>query len=307
MRLEGSRDVRFRYGPSAIASRSLWHSHWSSSAPCPRRSSVPSPWRDHWGTKCVDSGADLRLALYLRLERARSPPCQGRLKSGPPTPVEKWTTCGFARRLKMPPPWWSARPRSRAGGEAERAGVSVACGGGGEVLVPQPVAVSLEGQDLGVVDEPVDHRRGDDLVAEDLAPARERLVRGDDHRGPLVARRDQAEHQVRRLGVEGDVADLVDDDQRHEAEPAQLGLEVAGALRVAEPRHPLGRGGEGDPVAGQAGAERERDRQMRLAGAGRVGVALLMLSIRCRSGCGWSRRRGSCGASSSRCVAGRLI
>jgi len=29
----------------------------------------------------------------------------------------------------------------------------------------------LRGDDVGVVDEPVDHRSGDDLVAEDLAPA----------------------------------------------------------------------------------------------------------------------------------------
>ena len=35
---------------------------------------------------------------------------------------------------------------------------------GAEVAVLQPVAVALEGEDLGVVDEPVDHRSGDDLV-----------------------------------------------------------------------------------------------------------------------------------------------
>jgi len=39
-----------------------------------------------------------------------------------------------------------------------------------EVAVAQAVAVAFEGEDLGVVHEPVDHRRGDDLVAEDLAP-----------------------------------------------------------------------------------------------------------------------------------------
>ena len=44
---------------------------------------------------------------------------------------------------------------------------------------------SLGVEDLGVVDEPVDHRGGDDVVAEDLAPAGERLVAGDDHRRAL--------------------------------------------------------------------------------------------------------------------------
>ena len=52
-----------------------------------------------------------------------------------------------------------------------------------EVLVAQAVAVALQREDLGVVDEAVDHRRGDDVVAEDLAPGREGLVRGDDQRG----------------------------------------------------------------------------------------------------------------------------
>jgi hypothetical protein len=41
---------------------------------------------------------------------------------------------------------------------------------GAEVLVAQAVGVALEGEELGVVDEPVDHRHGGRLVAEDLAP-----------------------------------------------------------------------------------------------------------------------------------------
>jgi hypothetical protein len=41
-------------------------------------------------------------------------------------------------------------------------------------------------------------------------------------------------------------------------------------LGVAEPGDPLGGGGEGDPLAGEAGADRDRDRQVRLAGPGRA-------------------------------------
>jgi hypothetical protein len=44
-----------------------------------------------------------------------------------------------------------------------------------EVFVAQAVGVAFEREDLGVVDEPVDHRDGGDLVAEDLAPGRERF------------------------------------------------------------------------------------------------------------------------------------
>ena len=49
-----------------------------------------------------------------------------------------------------------------------------------EVSVFESVGVAFEGDDFGVVDEPVDHGSGDDLVAEDFAPAAEWLVAGDD-------------------------------------------------------------------------------------------------------------------------------
>ena len=64
---------------------------------------------------------------------------------------------------------------------------------------------SVDGEDLGVVDEPVDHRDGGGLVAEDLAPGRERLVARDDQARALVAGRDEAEHQVGGLGIERDI------------------------------------------------------------------------------------------------------
>ena len=65
------------------------------------------------------------------------------------------------------------------------------------------VGVAGEGEDLGVVDEAVDHRGGDDLVAEDLAPAAEWPVGGDDQAGSLVAGAEELEEQVGRLGLEG--------------------------------------------------------------------------------------------------------
>ena len=134
-----------------------------------------------------------------------------------------------------------------------------------------------------MVNEPVDHRRRGDLVTEDLPPGAEGLVRGDDQRGPLVAGTDEAEHQVRRLGVEGDVADLVDDQQGDPAEAEQLLLEVALTLGIAEPGDPFGSGREGNSLAGQASPDPDRDRQVRLAGPRRVGVELLTLWTRCRT------------------------
>ena len=49
--------------------------------------------------------------------------------------------------------------------------------GAGEVAVFEAVGVAFEGEDVGVVNEPVDHGGGGDVVAEDLAPAGEGLGR----------------------------------------------------------------------------------------------------------------------------------
>ncbi len=47
-------------------------------------------------------------------------------------------------------------------------------------MVREAVAVALEGEDFGVVDEPVDHCCCGRVVAEDLAPCAEGLVAGED-------------------------------------------------------------------------------------------------------------------------------
>src|SRR3954454_6989143 len=139
--------------------------------------------------------------------------------------------------------------------------------GAAEVAVAQPVGVALEGEDLGVVDEAVDHGGGHDVVGEDLAPAPERLVAGADEGGAFVAGRDELEEQVRRLGLERDVADLVDDQQRVAAEADQLWLQSAGGVGVGEAGDPLAGGGERDPVPGLAGPDGQPDGQVGLAGA----------------------------------------
>ena len=50
----------------------------------------------------------------------------------------------------------------------------------------EPVAGSFEGEDVGVVDDAVDHGGGDGLVAEHASPAGERQVGGQDQGGVLV-------------------------------------------------------------------------------------------------------------------------
>ena len=65
-----------------------------------------------------------------------------------------------------------------------------------------------------MVDDAVDHRGCDGVVAEDISPSGKGHVGSQDDAGVLVTAGDQLEEQVRCLGSEGDVADFTDDEQR---------------------------------------------------------------------------------------------
>ena len=78
------------------------------------------------------------------------------------------------------------------------------------------------------------------------------------------------EEQVRGVLFEGQVADLVDDDQSVAAQPGQFVGESAGAVGVGEAGDPLGRGREQHPVAVVGGGDAEAGGEVGLAGAGRA-------------------------------------
>jgi hypothetical protein len=128
-----------------------------------------------------------------------------------------------------------------------------------------------------VVDESVDHGGDGDRVAEGLGPGAEWLVGADDQGGPFVAGGDQGVEQGSGFGFEGDVADLIADQQRDAAQPVEFGVEAAGALGGVEPLDPLVGGGEGDPVAAAGGLDGQRDGQVGFAGAGRESDRLQQL------------------------------
>ena len=68
----------------------------------------------------------------------------------------------------------------------------------------------------------------------------------------------------------GSAISTVDDDERVAAEPAELVMEPAVAVRGGEAVDPLGGGGEHDAVAVLAGADGQADGEVGLAGAGRA-------------------------------------
>jgi hypothetical protein len=193
---------------------------------------------------------------------------------------------------------------------ARRVGGCVLAGrrGGGDAgaAFAQAVALAFEGDHGGVVHEAVDERGGDHRVAEDFAPGLESAVAGDDDRAAFVAAGDQGEEQVGGLSFEREVADLVDDQQLVALKALELLVEGVALLGLFEAGDPLLGGGERDPVATLAGLDPEGDREMGLACSRRVWVELLMLLMFCRSGCGWSTLRASCGMSSLTCWGGGL-
>lgn len=69
-------------------------------------------------------------------------------------------------------------------------------------------------QDDGSVQEPVEHGRGDGRVAEDLAPGADSAVAGQDDAGLEVALGDDLEDRGGGLGGQGEVAELVDRQER---------------------------------------------------------------------------------------------
>ena len=104
-------------------------------------------------------------------------------------------------------------------------------------FLTQPVAVAPDGDDLAVVQQPVEYRRRHYRIAKHAAPLANCAVAGDQHRAALVAPRDQLEEQMRGVGLEQQIAEFVDNQQLglgEEAEPP-LGMrrgERRGQLRL---------------------------------------------------------------------------
>ena len=134
--------------------------------------------------------------------------------------------------------------------------------------------------------ETIDDRLGEPGVGEDLGPFAEGQVGGDDQRAAFVALGEDLEDQLGGAVGQCEIAELVEDDELGAGVAADDAGEFAAALGFLELVGEPGERGEADPPALLAGADRERDRQNGLARRRRVGDALLIMWIRCRSGCG---------------------
>ena len=142
--------------------------------------------------------------------------------------------------------------------------------------------------DVGPVGESVDDRLREPRVGEDLRPLAEGEVGRGDQRRAFVALGDHLEDKLGGALGQGEIAQLIEDEQLDACVACDDTGELASGLGFLQLVGESGEGGETDAASLLAGADRERDREMRFACAGRVGVALLMLLSRCRSVCGWS-------------------
>ena len=80
-------------------------------------------------------------------------------------------------------------------------------------FLAQAVAVAANGDDLAV-EQAVEDGGGEDGIAEHGVPLADRAVGGDEQAAALVAARDELEEQMRGVGLERQVAEFVDDQER---------------------------------------------------------------------------------------------
>src|SRR5215471_3103964 len=76
------------------------------------------------------------------------------------------------------------------------------------------MALSFYLDDDSVVKEPIEQRRGHHWVAKNVTPFGEAAIRGEDYGAALLARVDELEEQIAAARDDGQVSDLLDDQQR---------------------------------------------------------------------------------------------
>ena len=132
-------------------------------------------------------------------------------------------------------------------------------------LFAEPVAVPTDGKDVAVVEQAIEDRGRHDRVAEYRSPFADRPVGGHKHGAALVASADQLEEQMRGIGLERQVAQLVDDQQFRLAVVRQAFLQPAVGVRLGELRHQGRRRREQHRITGDDRLASDRHGEMRLA------------------------------------------
>lgn len=144
-----------------------------------------------------------------------------------------------------------ANRRAVSGGRFDEAALS---------LGAEPVAVAADGQHVAVVQEPVKDRSGDHRIGEQGAPFGNAAVRRDQHGAGFVAAADQLEEQMRRVGLQRQVAEFIDDQQLWLRQREQFLVQASLGMRLGKTCDQRRRCGELHRVTGQDRLSPERDR-----------------------------------------------
>jgi len=112
-------------------------------------------------------------------------------------------------------------------------------------MLAQPIAGACDLDDDGVVEQPVKQGGGDDGIAKDLSPLGKAAVGGEDHRALFVAGIDELKGEIASAVHDRQITDLVDDEQRGAAEPADALAQLALTLGLGRGMY-VGKGGEVD-------------------------------------------------------------
>lgn len=95
------------------------------------------------------------------------------------------------------------------------------------LAVSEPVGIVSEGENLAPVSEPVEESGGEDGITEEFSPAIEALVGGNDDGGILVELRDELEEEVGLEPANGEVAQLVNNEEIRLLDPLEASLGLA--------------------------------------------------------------------------------
>lgn len=133
--------------------------------------------------------------------------------------------------------------------------------------VPVPAGFAVEADDPAVVHDAVYDRGGHVPVSEHVAPPAGLEVRGEDDAAGLVAVRAGLEQEAGPVDVDGQVAELVDDDQPGLAYRLELGVQSVVVLGLPQAHDQAGGGEEPDGYHALACEHADRDGQVGFAAA----------------------------------------
>ncbi len=136
-------------------------------------------------------------------------------------------------------------------------------------FILESIAFAADGDDVAVVEQAVEDGCGHHDIGKDRTPLRDGTVMGDEEAATLVATRDQLEEEMGGIGLEGQRAQLVDDQQPWLGKVDEPFFEPVFQVRLGKADHQCGGCGKQHAVASDNGFSTRGDGQMGFADAGR--------------------------------------